>query len=139
MGIGATLVRKQERTSRPEIKVVGVHVRLIMRREVIQNRAAWTDLLDAISVVKSTRVRVEGPVASDEVDVSRRVSGETSTAVPDPAGGSIRSGVVFHHELEGGGVESQYPAVVRRLISMRCERDIHHAVKKEERGSLILS
>ena len=109
-----------------------------MRREVVQNSAAGVDLYEAVSIVDTSGIGVEGPVARHEVDVSGGVGGQTSAAHPDARAFTVGGDAEGHHLLESRCVIAQNPAVVRLVVSVGRESDVNHAVAQEQCRPLVL-
>src|ERR1700694_1154397 len=65
-----------------------------LRCKVVQHRAAGADLLDAVAIIDTAAVRVESSVARYEVNASRGVRGQTSTAHPNAATHGVGSDVI---------------------------------------------
>ena|ERR1035437_153564 len=111
---------------------------LVEGREVVLVLQRGIQAHEAVAVVGSACVGIEGAVTAHVVQVSAAVGVQPGVATPDPSLYPIRSVVVGIHLLERGPVVgvAEDPAVIVPVVTERGEGDIDFPVREYEPGAL---
>jgi hypothetical protein len=104
-------------TTCTQIEVVFIEQALIKRREKIKHGQSWAEFEERVAKVHASAVGIERAVAREEVDVALAVGGESTTALPDPAAGSVRRGVECGDLLQSGSIVAQHSAMVGIVVA----------------------
>ena len=83
-GKAGGLIDQHHRTASAEIEIIGAHVLLVMRREVVDHSSTGTEFFNRIAVVDAARIDIEVAVAGNEVNVSCGIGCQSSAACQMP-------------------------------------------------------
>src|ERR1700730_10266451 len=140
---GRRLGRQQQYSSRAEVSAIRFKCRLVGGGEVVQQREAWRELYDAVSVINTSPINVKSTIAGRKIYIVIRLGCGPPATRPYARPITVRRDDERAVPLQGRGVICEQPTVTlgrkRLVVAMRSKPDVDYGVNEQQRRALKFS